>query len=91
MTCSHDSITGWRGYAVAIGLVALATASRLLLGLLDHGVLYFALFLSSSGAGDAPVGPRPGLVAHVSSPWSVRVVFVSAAAIFLRSEDTSRT
>jgi two-component sensor histidine kinase len=57
------SISGWRGYAVAIGLVGLATLLRFLLGLFAEGVVPFALFFPAVVIATLLSGYRAGIVA----------------------------
>lgn len=70
------SITGWRGYAVAIGLVSFATAVRSLLGLFQPDVLYFAVFYPAVVLATLLSGYRAGLVALVLSLLVVWILFL---------------
>lgn len=70
------SITGWRGYAVAIGLVGLATSLRFLIGLFEQGVVYFALFYPAVVMATLLSGYRAGIVALVLSVMAVWFLFL---------------
>jgi two-component sensor histidine kinase len=70
------SITGWRGYAIAIGLVVLATLLRFVLGLLDTGILYFALFYPAVVIATLLSGYRAGLLALIASLMVVWYLFL---------------
>lgn len=70
------SISGWRGYAVAIGLVGLATALRFLLGLFEDGVVPFALFFPAVVIATLLSGYRAGSVALVLSVLVTWFVFL---------------
>jgi two-component sensor histidine kinase len=59
------SITGWRGYAVAIGLVGLAAFLRFFIGLFEQGVVYFALFYPAVVIATLLSDYRAGIVALV--------------------------
>ena len=75
------SITGWRGYAVAIGLVGLATSLRFLLGLVEQGVVYFALFYPAVVIATLLSGYRAGIVALVLSVIAVWFLFLPRAVL----------
>ena len=70
------SITGWRGYAVAIGLVGLAASLRFLVGLFEQGVVYFALFYPAVVIATLLSGYRAGIVALVLSVIAVWLLFL---------------
>ncbi len=70
------SITGWRGYAATIGLVALSTLLRFTLGLFEQGVLYFALFYPAVVVATLLSGYRAGILALVLSVIAVWFLFL---------------
>lgn len=80
------SITGWRGYAVAIGLVGLAALLRFLLGLFEDGVVPFALFFPVVVIVTLMSGYRAGTVALVLSVIVVWFVFLPPPFSFALKE-----
>jgi len=61
------SVEGWNAYWVAIAAVSVAAVLRFVLGLIEPGVLYFALFYPAVLLATLVGGYRAGLVATVLS------------------------
>jgi two-component sensor histidine kinase len=80
------SIAGWRGYAVAIGLVALATSLRFVIGLFEQGVVYFALFYPAVVIATLLSGYRVGLFALALSVIAVWFLFLPPPFSFALKE-----
>lgn len=83
------SITGWRSYALAVGLVLSAVALRFLLGLVDHGVLYFALFYPAVVVATLLSGYRAGLLALILSIVAVWFLFLPPPFSFQLKESAA--
>ncbi len=83
------SITGWRGYAAAIGLVALATVVRFTIGLFEDGVVYFAVFYPAVVLATLLSGYRAGIVALMLSLLAVWFLFLPPPYTFALKEQSA--